>query len=89
MKTIWKYPIPVVDSFALTMPPGATVLSVALQYGKPCIWALVDSKKKDTETRHFICHGTGHPVSPDAGRYVGMFMLLEGRFVGHLFERKP
>jgi len=87
-KTIWKYPFVVADTFSLTMPPGAEVVSVGVQYGKPCLWAIVDSHQEDNEDRHFICHGTGQPVSSEAGKYIGMFMLLEGQFVGHLFERK-
>ena len=86
MKTIWKYPFPVVDSFALTMPPGAEVVAVGVQSGSPCLWAIVDPALPDGADRHFICHGTGHSVSEDAGRYVGMFMLYDGSFIGHLFE---
>lgn len=41
MKTIWKYPLQVLDRQTLFMPPGAEILSLQTQFGNPCLWARV------------------------------------------------
>lgn len=93
MRTVWKYPVPVQDDFALTMPQGATILSVQAQGshavpgqgGQPVLWALVDPDAPITQ-RQFRLAGTGHPVPDDPGTYVGTFQLYGGGFIGHLWE---
>lgn len=84
--TIWKFTFPVQDELVLSMPAGAEILHVEAQRGDvPCLWARVDSDA-ELEDRHFFLRGTGHPVEAD-WRHVGTFMLADGHFVGHLFER--
>lgn len=90
-RTVWKYPIPVEDTFTLDLPTGAEVLTVANQ-GHPLtgadlhIWALVDPAASP-EPRAFRLAGTGHPIDTDAPlRYVGTVIMLSGSFVVHLFE---
>lgn len=85
MRTIWKFPIPIADYFELDMPIGADVLAVQVQRGKPQLWAVVDPEARKVQTG-FCLHGTGHPVSDQAGRYVGSFQLMDGDLVFHLFE---
>lgn len=88
MLRIYKYPFEVRDDFYIEMPKGASVLTVQVQYGAPCIWAMVDDGQPVLESHRFRIFGTGHPVDidPTLNRYVGTFQLLEGQFVGHLFE---
>lgn len=83
--TIWKYPIPIADSFSLDMPSGAEALAVQVQHGQPCIWAAVDPKAEIIKVK-FVLHGTGHHVSDDAGHYIGSFQVDGGNLVFHLFE---
>lgn len=51
--------------------------------------ALVE-ENENYETRKFRLTGTGHSIkdSPGILNYIGTFQLLEGRFVGHIFEIK-
>ena len=83
-KIIWKFPFEVTDVIDLEMPRGAQVLAVQVQHRQPCVWALVDDTK-GKEIRHFRCFGTGHPINTE-GQFVGTFQLLDGDFIGHLFE---
>jgi len=85
MKTIWKFPVEVADSFGLDMPVGAEVLSVQVQNGTPMIWATVDDGLM-RERRMFAVRGTGHYMSETESRFVGTFQLPELGLVFHLFE---
>lgn len=68
----------------IEMPIGAKVLTMQLQNGIPCIWALVD-QKLTYEKRKFEVIPTGpyfydnYPLT-----YIGTFQ--NGDFVGHVFE---
>lgn len=75
------------------MPEGAEILSAQAQYGSPCIWALVDPKRKP-EYRHFSMVGTGSAFDVSDGLgldvdFVATLQLHNGSFVGHLFELRP
>ena len=89
IKKIYKYTIPVENSFSLELPRGAKILTVQEQHGKPQIWALVDPENS-TEAREFCVVGTGHPIVDDSPKetidYIGTFQLFGGNFIGHLFE---
>ncbi len=86
---IWKYEIKIDDKIQIEMPEKAEILSVQVQKGIVCIWALVDSENK-TETRYFEVFGTGHKVPVDMGisrKFIGTFQIYGGDLVFHLFER--
>ena len=87
MLTVYKYAIPVEDSFSLPMPIGARVLCVQVQRGEPCIWAMINTGA-DLVRRQFALRGTGHNCDGlgSSRTYVGTFQLGEGSFVGHLFD---
>lgn len=87
IKRIYKYTIPVEDSFSLELPQGAKILTVQEQHGKPQIWALAD-QGSPTEIREFCVVGTGHPIDEDEVTldYIETFQLFGGNFIGHLFE---
>lgn len=88
MKSIYKYSIPEnkMDLFSLSLPTNAEILAVQIQYDLPCIWAVVEIKD-EVETRWFKVIGTGHKHKEiEADKYIGTFQLLNGAFVGHLFE---
>lgn len=90
MLTIFKYPIPIGDYFALELPKDAKILTVQTQRGTPQLWAIVDSEVKE-ETRYFRLSGTGHPLGEDYLRiinYTGTFQMENGALVFHLFEIK-
>jgi len=84
--TIWKFPVRIADEFSIEMPVGAQVLSVQVQGTEPQLWALVNPKARRT-MRRFRVHGTGHPVAPDIGEFVGTFQVRMGTLVFHLFDQ--
>jgi len=63
---------------------SASLLTVAVQDGAPCIWALVDPAQPSRERRIRI-YGTGHSIN-EPGRYIGTFQLLGGTLVFHVFD---
>lgn len=81
MKTIWKFDIPIQDDFSLLIPKGAEILNVDLQNGEPKLWALVDSEAPQEE-HHFVGKGENNVNL----RYIGTVVMLEGKFVYHVFE---
>ena len=85
MRTIWKFDLPVNDYAGINMPRGAEVLHVHEQYGKACIWALVEPAAP-LEMRSFRIFGTGHTVPEFPRRYIGTVHLAGGALVFHVFE---
>lgn len=85
MKQIFKYPIKSLSSVEFEMPAGAKILTVQMQNGIPCIWALVNPNKT-IQCRKFIIFGTGHQIhDPDNVSYIGTFQ--SSGLVYHLFEQ--
>jgi len=86
-KRIWKYQLEVVDVQNILMPKGAEILTIQVQYGEPCLWALVDPKE-EVEKRTIEIFGTGNPISVDMEmrKYISTFNLLDGGLVFHAFE---
>jgi len=83
MRTIWKFPLLIVDDFIhLEMPVGSRVLHVDMQGDTPCIWAELDSDAPK-EVREFLVFGTGHPI-PVSLNHVGSFQMPP--FVWHIYE---
>lgn len=84
IKTIWKYTLN--SDYDIKMPAGATVLSVQIQRGEICLWALVDPYAL-TELRRFRIYGTGLKV-PDHGnlKFIGTVQDDAEFFVLHVFE---
>lgn len=88
MKKVFKYQIEARDSQTITMPKGAEILTVQVQHGEPCIWALVNPDNEPEEVKLRI-HGTGHNVpSSELLSYIGTFQLHGGNFVFHVFRER-
>lgn len=83
-QTIYKYPFRIDDEVEIEMPVGATLLTVQIQHGQPCLWALVDPVKSE-ERRKILIRGTGHDA-PGVGRYISTFQMQGGALVFHAFE---
>ena len=86
MNVIYKYPLMTADEQRVDMPRGAHILSVDVQRGVYCLWALVDPQA-EKEQRTFAIIGTGHPIA-DAARldYIGSAQLGEA-LIFHVFEK--
>lgn len=66
------------------MPENATILTLEMQHGVPCIWAEVDEDATPVE-RFVTTFGTGTAISPDSGTYVGTYQLHNGDLVFHVY----
>lgn len=83
MKTIYKYPIRMVDSQRLSIPLGAKLLSLQVQHGTPCLWAEVDDDEGINQELVVSVVGTGQTVPPGAVNYVGALQF--GVMVFHIY----
>lgn len=81
---IWKYPLEITDSQPVPMPTGARILTVQVQHGQPCLWALVDPTRA-SKYREIRMVGTGHPAD-GLTNYIGTFQADGGALVFHVFE---
>ncbi len=83
---VFKYPLRLVDTDLLPIPVGAKFLHVAMQNGKPYLWAAVDETKPTPPHKIHIC-GTGHDrpeIKPES--YIGTFMMAGESLVWHVFD---
>jgi hypothetical protein len=90
VNTIYKYQLEVKTNQTVKMHEGAQILSVQVQRGVPCVWAVVDPDQPEA-SYGFETYGAGHPVPPDTEHvvrdFVGTYQLNDGEFVGHVFVR--
>jgi hypothetical protein len=88
MATIYKYPVPVEDAPVIRMPRDARILTLQVQHGIPCLWALIPNLDAPTVERRFRLFGTGHEWRGDGSGlvYVGTYQMHGGALVFHLFE---
>lgn len=84
-KAVLKYQFNIQDKFIIEMPEAHEVLSVQLQRGVPCIWAIVDVQSPKIPVE-FRLVGTGHPAD-DVDEYVGTFQSEDSGLVFHLFQQ--
>ena len=92
MKSIYKYELPIEAKAKVEMKCGANVLSVNVQDGKLCVWALINKKAREEE-RKFLIFGTGHDIQ-DEGKekidlykhtFVGTVLAQGGKLVLHVW----
>ena len=89
-RTICQYALPPGIKRRLSMPKGAIPLTVQVQAGTPCLWALVnpDAPRVAYET---YTVATGEPLISDIcvpKHYLGSFQFTEGGLVFHCFLRR-
>lgn len=84
-KTIWKYRLTEISN-SISVPRGAEILSVGIQYGTGCIWMLVNPSDLVRNLRTFIIHGTGQPIEGEVGKHIGTFQNEAQGTVWHIFE---
>lgn len=84
---IWKFVLALGDSQLVSMPKDATILSIQVQKGNLCMWALCNEDAKVVERRINI-YGTGNPLPDYIGdfKYLGTFQIYGGDLVFHAFE---
>ena len=86
MKTIWKYQIQTTDYQDIEMPIEAQILTVQVQNGEPCLWALIDPDQK-RGIRQIRIIGTGHIIDNSIDEYLGTYQLRDGALVFHVFDQ--
>lgn len=87
MKTIWKYPLELIEEQEINAPVGAQILTVQAQNEQPCLWALVDDDDTARHRLYIRIHGTGHGIpNPDKMEYISTFQLAHGSIVFHVFK---
>ena len=67
------------------MPIGAIILTVQVQYGVPCVWALCDDALPKVR-RHIVLYGTGQDLPNNPGKYIGTVQFNNGGLVFHVFD---
>ena len=83
MRTVYKYPVALNDSWAIMLPGGAKILSLGVQDGSPFMWAAVEVDRTPVK-RFFRTAGTGHEIVGNLS-FIGTF--LSGEFAFHVFEK--
>lgn len=85
-RTIFKYQMPVLESFSMTLPEGAEILRVEDQGGMFWMWALVDTDQS-AEDRQFVAVKTGAPAPSGELKYVGFCAIYVQMELGlYIFE---
>ena len=85
-KVIFKYQMPVLEKFSMSLPRGAEILRVADQGGMFWLWAVVDTGAPD-ETRNFVAVKCGANVPDGLLSYVGFCAIFVQQELGlYIFE---
>jgi len=86
-KSIWKFPIKIEDEQSVLMPKDSELLSVQVQHGQICIWALVNIEAI-TVKRIIKMAGTGHDLTNRVplGPFLGTVQVNGGQFIFHVFD---
>ena len=87
MRTIWKYTLNITDRQTVSMPVFAEILTVQMQGGSLCLWAIVESDR-NLEQREFLIFGTGNPIPEQfcLHQHIGTVQVGGGVLVWHVFE---
>lgn len=85
MARILKHEIPAASEFTLPLYEGSKLLKLAVVNEKTYIWALEDESKPKRGVK-FRMVMTGEEINLEPYMmYIGIFILFNGSFVGHLF----
>lgn len=83
MITIYKYPLSHGLQQVRPIPVGANIISVQMQDGVPCIWAIVDTTAEVIPVK-FQIYGTGQEIPTDCLlKHIGS--VQDGEYVWHVF----
>lgn len=88
-KIIFKYQMPVLEDFKMTLPTGAEIIRMESQGGMFWLWAVVDTDLP-TENRKFKAFKTGAAIPRDLDlTYVGFCAVYVQMELGlYIFEVK-
>ena len=88
MLKVFRYDVPLEDSFTLKLPRTGKFLAFQTQRDRPQIWMLVDPDDDRTMDCEFRLSGTGTGIEESERdlHYRGTCQMREGALVWHLFE---
>lgn len=72
-QTIWKFTLTLKPEQTIEIPHTHEYLSIQMQAGQPCLWAIVDPAA-NTKAVRIACHptgGIGAPARRDGHEYLG------------------
>jgi len=75
------------DKNYVNLPPGAEILSAAMQDSCFCIWALVDDTDVVKQTRELFVVGTGWEIDLEPENLGFILTVSSDDQVFHIFER--
>lgn len=85
-RRVFKYRLAGEGISFIPMLAGARPLSVGVQNGALCLWAECDPAAPLVEW--YVCvAGTGWPLPPNRGEFIGTCLTEDGRFVWHVYAR--
>lgn len=85
-RVIWKYQLVPASEQVIKMPARSEILSVGMQGGQICLWAMV-APAADLVDRVIEVIGTGNPTVNRDRRLIGR--VMPDPFVFHVFEVPP
>ena len=85
MHVIHKYTLEILTSQSVYMPVRAEILTVQVQHGQICLWAMLPRPNEPISPRKILMYGTGHAIQEN-GKYIGTIQLEDGALVLHVFE---
>lgn len=87
-QVVYKFDVPYDGEFSIKLPRGAQVLCVDVQNDEPKLWVQMTTETAYFDERYFKLVPTGMPFNADYLIYIGTFLSLNTRFVGHLYEMR-
>lgn len=89
-KVIFKYQMPVLESFTMELPAGAEIIRMQDQGGMFWLWAIVDTEAP-MEEREFMAFKTGAAMPRDINlTYIGFCAVFVQMELGlYIFEVLP
>lgn len=85
MRTIYKYPLEIVDEQFIELPADAMILTAQNQNQVLCLWTILDTESPKVKRKIWII-GTGNPI-PEHSLPLDFIVTVQwGMFVWHIFE---
>lgn len=86
-KVIFKYQMPVMESFTMKLPQGAEIIRMADQDGMFWLWAVVDTNKPDEERKFYAVKCGANVPEIDNLVYRGFCAIFVQQELGlYIFE---
>lgn len=89
MRTIYKYQLPFLEEFTMTMPKDAEIIRCGGQEGFLLLWAVIDTEAV-RETRTFYLRKTGSPLPLNLKlKYIGCAAIfVQQELMMYIFEEE-